>query len=253
MKRQKRLLDEATIRRLRAVGCPVPMEEDLPLVPDLIVEVRNPRETVAYDFLRSTEFLLDLRITNHSYGRRGIERVEGSPPWSDEHFTWLGDPRRHMPEKRVYRMPSGREIACELVLNHRFCEEQIEPGESLEGMLLAWSMFTRIPAEYLHGETLPLPIALVDQYKRSHCSLIEVRIDRSATMGTTNVSRRFGGGLDGGRPKERSVFNHTITSQHQESQDGIENPDARNRITESVGVVNLDFQFDRKPNGKLRT
>jgi hypothetical protein len=212
MKKRQPRLDRTCIRRLLAAGCPVGNGEDSPLPPDLIVEVQNPDETVAYDFSGHTEFVFGLRITNQSYARLRVERVRGRPPWRDEHFTWLGDPRRDMPEKRTYKMPSGMEIACEAVLNHRLCEPEFEPRESREGMLLAWSVLTRIPAEYLHGETFPLRITLVDQYGRSHRSLIEVRVDRSATMRKVRGSRPFGEGLDAGSPQERPVFDQTIRS-----------------------------------------
>jgi hypothetical protein len=86
------------------------------------------------------------------------------------------------------------------------------------GRLLA-SQFstTRIPAEYLHGDTFQLRIALIDHYGRSHRSLIEVRVDRSATMTKASVSTPFGEGLNGGRPQEQPVFNYTS---HQELHTG---------------------------------
>src|SRR5580704_10929930 len=219
MKKRQPRLDRACIRRLLAVGCPVPNGEDSPAPPDLIVEVRNPGETVAYDLRGHTEFVLGLRITNQSYVRLRVELVKGRPPWRDESFTWLRDPRRYMPEKQTYKMPSGMEIACEAVLNHSLCEKEFEPRESRDGMLLAWSIFTRISREYLHGETFPLRLALVDQYGRSHRSLIEVRVDRSATMRKVRGSRPFGEGLNAGSRQERPMFDQTIRSQqHQESQ-----------------------------------
>jgi hypothetical protein len=249
MNSQEPLLDRASIRRLLAVGCPVPMEEDSPPVADLVVEVRKPERTVALDFPFSTEFFLDVRITNHSYGRLGIKRVKGCPPWRDEHLTWLGDPRRYMPERRAYRMESGREIPYKSVLNHRLREGELEPGESRKGMLLAWSMFTRIPMDYVHGETFAMRIALIDQYGRSHLSLIEVQVDRSATTRKAKVSRPFGEGLYGGRAQAPPMFNHTITRQPEQSQDGIENSDVWRRITEIVAAINLDSESDRNTNG----
>jgi hypothetical protein len=43
-------------------------------------------------------------------------------------------------------------------------------------------MFTRISPEYLHGETAMAELFLIDQYDREHCSELEVRVDRTATM-----------------------------------------------------------------------
>ncbi len=74
-------------------------------------------------------------------------------------------------------------------------ETEIEPGESREGILLAWSMDTRIPTDYRHDETVPMRIALLDQFGRSHASVIEVRVDRSATMRMPALTKAYGGGL----------------------------------------------------------
>jgi hypothetical protein len=197
MKNQEPLLDKVYIRRLLAVGCPVPTEEEeTQPVQDLIVEVLRPEQTVAYVARSGAELLLPLRITNHSYGPLGIDRVECSPPWDDELFTVLGDPRRYTPEMQTYRMPSGREVPYESALNHSLCKGALEPGESREGILLAISMCTRIPMEYLHGETFLVTVVLVDQYGRSHYSTIEVLVDSSAMIRKPSIYRP----LDGVRP-----------------------------------------------------
>ena len=202
MKNQNLPVEEARIRRLLAAGCPVPAENHSTGAPGLVVEVHKPERTQAFDFRSSTEYILVVRITNNSYARLKMKTLEGYPLWEDENFTWLGDCRRYRPEKKAYRMPSGREIPYESVLNHCIREMELAPGESREGILLAWSMDTRIPTDYLHDETFPMRIALVDQFGRSHVSVIEVRVDRSATMRMPDLTKAYGGGLYAGGEQE---------------------------------------------------
>jgi hypothetical protein len=122
--------------------------------------------------------------------------LRGLPPWKDENFTWLRDPRLYRPDQKVYQMESGRNIPYESVLNHRIHKTEIEPGGFCEGMLLAWSIETRIPTDYLHRETFPMRIVLIDQLGRSHPSVIEIRVDRSATIRMPDFSKK-GSGLYG--------------------------------------------------------
>jgi hypothetical protein len=94
-------------------------------------------------------------------------------------------------------MKSGRKIPYESVLNHRIRKMELEPENCYEGVLLAWSIWTRISTDYLHGETFPMDIALIDQFGRSHLSVIEVRVDRSATIRMPDFTKT-GTGLYGG-------------------------------------------------------
>jgi hypothetical protein len=201
MKNRTLPVEEARIRRLLAVGCPVPGGEHTSLVPDLVVEVRNPERTEALDFRSSTEYMLDLRVKNNSFARLKVEDLMAFPPWRDKNFTWLVDPRLYAPHQKAYVMESGRKIPYESVLNHRIRKMELEPGKSYEGMLLAWSMETRIATDYLHREAFPMRIVLFDQFGRSHPSVIEVRVDRSATIRMPDFSKK-GSGLYG--PSRRS-------------------------------------------------
>lgn len=196
MKNRNLRVEEARIRKLLAVGCPVPAEDHISRAPDLIVEVRNPERTEALDFRCSTEYILDLRIKNTSFARLKVEDLKAFPPWEDTNFTWLGDPRLYTPDQKAYVMESGRKIPYESVLNHRIRKMELEPGDCYEGMLLAWSIWTRISNDYLHRETFPMGIALIDQFGRSHLSFIEVRVDRSATIRMPDFTKK-GTGLYG--------------------------------------------------------
>jgi hypothetical protein len=159
-------------------------------------EMRAPERTEALDFRFSTEFIFDVKITNHSFAPLRVKDLLGLPPWKDRNFTWLGDPRLYRPEQKAYEMESGRKIVYESVLNHRISKTEIEPGGSREGVLLAWSIKTRIPIDYLHRETFPMCLVLIDQFGGSHLSTIEVRVDRSATMRVPDPAKR-GTGLYG--------------------------------------------------------
>jgi hypothetical protein len=194
-------LEEARTQRLLAVGCPVPVKNHFTRKPDLVVEVRERERTEAFDFRFSTEFVLDLRIKNTSFARLKVEDVKAFPPWEDKNFTWLVDPRLYTPDQKAYAMESGRKIPYESVLNHRIRKMELEPGDCYEGMLLAWSIWTRISTDYLHRETFPMRIALIDQFGRSHLSVIEVRVDRSATIRMPDVTKK-GTGLYGRRSSQ---------------------------------------------------
>jgi hypothetical protein len=189
-------IDEARIRRLLAVGCPVPAENDSSRAPELVVEVRNPEQTEAFDFRFSTEFVFDVKITNRSFVPLRVEDLRGLPPWKDNNFTWLGDPRLYTPDQKAYVMESGRKIPYDSVLNHCLRKMELEAGDCYEGMLLAWSIWTRVSTDYLHRETFPMRIVLIDQLGRSHPSVIEVRVDRSATIRMPDFSKK-GSGLYG--------------------------------------------------------
>lgn len=182
MKNRNSLTDKHRIQRLQAVGCPVPSETDSRRPSDIVVEVCKAERTQAFDFRFSTEYILDLRVRNTSYARLKVQDFQCHPDWNDRNFTRLGDPRLLHPNQQEYRMPSGRKIPYDSVLNHRLSNMELEPGKSLEGMFLAWSIQTRISTDYLHGETFSMRIVLTDQFGRPHPSLIEVRVDRSATM-----------------------------------------------------------------------
>lgn len=101
MKNRNLPVEEARIRRLLAVGCPVPAEDHISRAPDLIVEVRNPERTEALAFRSSTEYIFDLRIKNPSFAPLKVEYLQGFPPWKDKNFTWLGDPRLYKPDQKV--------------------------------------------------------------------------------------------------------------------------------------------------------
>ena len=175
-------IDRCTVRRLLAGGCPMPSEHPDKPQPDLRIEVSRPEVTVAYDMRAGTEYVFAVRITNCSHARLKIEQYRARFGWA-ANLYWLGDPRVYSPERNAYRLESGREFSCRDVLNHRLGDQGlIEPGKSVEGILLAYTMFERIPFDYIHGCEAPARLSVADQYGRRHSSLIEFSIDRRATM-----------------------------------------------------------------------
>ena len=174
--------DTALFQRLLAAGCPTPFQMERESRPDLTIEASRPEITIAYDGRAGTEYVFAVRVTNHSYFTLAVQQFRGRPPGGGR-LWWLGDPRIHMPERKVYRLPSGREFRCNQVLNHCVRERgALAPGDSLEGVLLAYTMFHRVPFEFLHRTKAPASLFVVDQYGRKHRSEIEILVDRTATM-----------------------------------------------------------------------
>ncbi len=195
------------IRRLLAVGCPVPLDDPRKPPPALAIEVCDVQRTGIFDYRAHVEYVFCLRLSNCSCAEIEIRGFECQPPWRDPYFTFLADSTNntgnfavwsslgmHIPEIREQTLPSGRRFPrCE-VLNQRKGElGRIRPGDSLEGVLLAWGMYARVPGDYLHGHPASVKIGVVDQHDRNHSSTIEVLVDRSATMPV--VSKSAGKGL----------------------------------------------------------
>ncbi len=195
------------IRRLLANGCPMPSEDPDERQPDLRIEISRPEITIAYDGRTGSEYVFGVRVTNCSYSRLELQEYRERLEWAAQLF-WLGDPRVHMPENNFYRLESGREFPHEQVLNHRLrAQGALKPGESIEGILLAYSLFDRIPFDYIHGVKASATLSVMDQYGRRHRSPIELSVDRRATMPARVFSLRpRGTGLfDGPELKTRPV------------------------------------------------
>ena len=184
------LLRVAAVKRLVAAGCPMPFETAQEQQPDLLIEVSRPQLTIAYDMRAGTEYVFGIRITNQSYASLVLQGFRCRLPWS-ANILFPGDPRIYMPEREYYRLESGRKFRCEDVLNHRVRENgRLEPGDSFEGLLVAYTMFDRISPEYLQGDTAIARLWGIDQYCRKHRAELEILIDRNATMRSLRYSPR---------------------------------------------------------------
>jgi hypothetical protein len=180
--------------RLQAAGIPVPVENDSAVESDLVVQ--RLKGSRAYDLKMGSEFLFNLRISNHSYGNLEIRELRGHLLEADWELIFQGDPREHVPGRKMYRMLSGRRVRYASVLNHRL-SEGIASGATIEGKLLASSVTEKIPGDCTH---VCLKVILTDQYGRDHASIIEILVDRSATMAKPKVFKRTSGSLYRGSP-----------------------------------------------------
>ena len=189
--KNKNAVDQILIRRLRAAGCPMPDDcEDDPM-PGLVAVVSRPEITRAYVMRGWAEYVLALQITNHSYDCLEVQKFEGYSHWP---IRVVG-PRICGPEKPAYRLQgSGRAFPYENVLNHRTGRAGlINPGDSMEGILLAYRC-RPYPEECLSG-LLPAELSIVDQHGRPHVSEIEVTVDRTAIINPLKLAGRQGRGL----------------------------------------------------------
>ena len=187
-------------RRLRAAGCPIPADDHSEPQPDLMIEDARPELTVAYDLHRGgIEFLFALRIANLSYARLTLERFSASLPWASV-VQWRGDPRIGSPEKTTYRLENGRNLPCEKILNCRI-GEALEPGGCVDGFLLGYTLFDRIPCDYVHGSKESVDLCVFDQFERAHRAEIEILIDRAATMRPIRPARSRSSLFDGPKPE----------------------------------------------------
>ena len=194
--KNKNVVDQILIRRLRAACCPVPEDcEDDPM-PGLVAVVSRPEETKVYVMRGWVEYEFAVRITNYSYVLLEVQKFECHLPWPTQLIGPM-DPRIRRPEKQAYRLPgSGREFPYEWLLNPRTGRaSSINPGVSLECIFLAFRRCQRFPDECFAGPVIPAELSIVDQYGREHVSEIEVTVDRTAIINSLKLARRQGRGL----------------------------------------------------------
>lgn len=191
--KNKKAVDQILIRRLREAGCPMPADcEDDPM-PGLVIAVSRPEITRVYAMHGWAEYVLALRITNHSYDCLEVQKFECDSYWSTRLIGPM-DPGIFRPEKREYRLQgSGRTFRYESVLNHRTGRAgRINPGDSMDGILLSFRC-QRHPEECF-VPVIPVELSIEDQYGRQHISEIEVTVDRTAIINSIET-RRQGRGL----------------------------------------------------------
>jgi len=171
------------VPRLLAAGCPMPLANVSESRRDVIIKVIKPEITIAYDRKSGTEYVFGVQVRNVSYSVIEPRRYGARIYWRAS-LHWLVDPRIYTPQTKVYRLDgSKREFPCSEVLNHRTGRNgRLGPGQSMEGVLLAFAMSDRIPPYCLHGTIAPARLFVEDQFGRKHWSEIDLSIDRRATM-----------------------------------------------------------------------
>jgi hypothetical protein len=193
--------DERLIKELLAAGCPMPLKVEQEPQRDLIIEVSRPDVTIAYEMRAGAEYVFGVRIKNRSYSGLVLQGFECRLPWPVR-VSFLSDPRVYTPQCETYRLESGRKFPFEDVLNHRVRENgTVEAGDNFEGVLLGYTLFGRIPPEYLNRDMALAELSVVDQYDRRHSSELELMIHRTATRRAT-VPRPRGDSLFGGRKSQ---------------------------------------------------
>ena len=190
--KNKNAVDPILIRRLRGAGCPMPEDCEDDLMPGLVAIVSRPEITRAYVMRGWAEYVLAVRITNHTYDCLEVQKFECHSHWP---IRVVG-PRICGPEKRAYRLlGSGRTFPYESVLNHRTGRAGlINPGDSIEGILLAFRC-QRCPEECRSDLVIAAELSMMDQYGRPHVSEIEVTVDRTAIINSLKLAGRQGRGL----------------------------------------------------------
>jgi hypothetical protein len=177
-------------------NCPMPEHcEDEPL-PGLTIVVSRPEITKVYVMRGWAEYEFAVRITNYSYVPLEVQKFECHLPWPTQLIGPM-DPRIRRPEKQAYRLPgSGREFPYEWVLNPRTGRAGIiNPGDSLEGFLLAFRKGPRVPIDCLAGPVIPAELSIMLQNGRQYVSQIDLEVDRAAITNSLKLAGRQGRGL----------------------------------------------------------
>jgi hypothetical protein len=168
--------------RLRAAGCPMPFREKNERPVDLTIEVNRPELTKSYAIRAGAEYVFAVRITNHAYRPLVLQHFAGRMDWPAD-LIFPVDPHIYLPETQVYRLESGRKFPYAAVLNHHVGERGIlDPGKSIEGILLAYTMHQEIPKYYFHDWSVPAQLSIIDQFGRRHVSFIDISVDRTANI-----------------------------------------------------------------------
>jgi hypothetical protein len=226
--KNKNAVDQILIRRLRAAGCPLPEDcEDDPM-PGLVAVVSRPEEIKAYVMRGWAEYVLALQITNHSYDCLEVQEFECHLPWPIRLIGPLS-PRICGSEKPTYRLPgSGKTFPYDSVLNHRTGGAgRINPGDSVEGILLAFRCCRAYPEECLDGRVIPAELSIVDQHGRPHVSQIEVRVDRTAIINSLRLVGRQGRGLYDTSESQASVAVRERARRSMAAEISLDIPDKR--------------------------
>ena len=234
------------VARLRAAGVSVPAEPYSRAEPDLLVESLSGSR--AFDLKTSSECLLNVRISNVSYGRLQLCDPRANLLDHDWQFSFQADARQYEPEQKMYRMLSGRRIGYDSVLNHRL-RSPIAPGGSIEGWLLAFNLEEKIPWEHLDRTMVPLQLVLTDQYGRDHESICDVTVDRTDTMPKPKIAWRSGSSLYYGGSRRVPEFDHSLKARtvlgKGEPAETAEIPDVIKSLTALLQRPDLNFMMQQ--------
>jgi len=164
--------------------------------PGLVTVVTRPEMTKAYVQRCCVEYVFAVTITNNSYGPLEIRKFDCHLPWCEQ-LIWPRPRPIDLPAKQSYLLPqSGKEFPYQMVLNHRTDRAGlVNPGQTLEGVLLAFRRCEGFPDDGLAGPVIPADLSIVDQNGEEHFSEIEITVDCTAIIDSLKLKSRPARGL----------------------------------------------------------
>jgi len=125
-----------------------------------------------------TVYTVDVAIVNQSPRTPAV--VCGlllKPPWEDNTFNLLPDPRESYPSGEIYVVGGNVErYPRQDVINHRVYEEgRLEVGGVIRGTLLARGP-APIPRSYCNGVSVEFTVSVRDQNNRWHKAQVELKL-----------------------------------------------------------------------------
>jgi hypothetical protein len=119
--------------------------------------------------LGMTDYRAEVKIINDSTFPVVLRGFDLQLPWKDQDFTFLPDPREAAHPHDYYQTPTtALKFPLEEVINHRtFKSGKMEPGDVLEGFVLAMGT-TGIPSLYRQGDEIEMKLSVYDQRGKPH-------------------------------------------------------------------------------------
>jgi len=117
----------------------------------------------------TTGYRAEVKIINDSNFPVVLRGFDLQPPWNDEDFRFLPDPREGRHSRDYYEMPLIQlKWPMAEVINHRkFTNGKMEPGDVIEGFILAIGS-TPIPSFYKQGSEIEMKFSVYDQRSKPH-------------------------------------------------------------------------------------
>lgn len=138
-------------------------------------------------------YMLSVAICNDSTRPIRLQEFRLEVPWHDAQFRWLKDPCRASPRKSSYSLasPGLAEFDREVVLNHHVGSAgQLNPGESLEGLLLGRGE-APVPDEFRDRQLLTMKLLILDRRGCQYSSRLKLYVSRKSVSRTKKRAYRY--------------------------------------------------------------
>ena len=173
--------DTELVRRMRAAGVPLELEEEKSAVtpPAIGLSIERNAEGIAEAIGESTTgYILDVCIVPNVRWPIEIASATLQLPWDDRHFQWIRDPQESSAQDGMYWLPgTSLYYPRDQVINHLIgCGHALQQGRSLSGILLGQGQ--AMPKTVLHGNLIPAFVHIFDQFGREYSAGIPLRADR---------------------------------------------------------------------------